>query len=179
MKRIVLAVTALVLALGVVPAASAQAGKIGYINSQNILAEAPGAKEAQTQFDTDMQSYRTEVQAMATELENLVKQYEQQQAMLSPSAKQQRETDIRGKQQAYQERLAAIDQRAGQRQQELVQPVMDKINQVIETIRAEGSYAIIFDVSAGGVVAADPALDLTQEVIRRLKAGAAPTAARD
>lgn len=177
MNRIVLASTALLLALGAPRAAAAQA-KIGYINSQSILAEAPGAKEAQTKFDADMQTYRTEVQQMQTELEGLVKQYEQQQAMLSPSAKQQREADIRTKQQAYQERLAAIDQRAGQRQQELVQPVMDRINQVIEQMRSEGSYALIFDVSAGGVVAADPGLDLTAEVIRRLKAAATPTAGR-
>src|SRR5687768_18193782 len=137
MTRIAIAATALMLALGLPQGVSAQA-KIGYINSQSILAEAPGAKEAQTKFDADMATYRTEVQQMQTELETLVKQYETQQAMLSPSAKQQRETDIRTKQQAYQERLAAIDQRAGQRQQELVQPVMDKINQVIEQIRAEG-----------------------------------------
>ena len=177
MKRMVLAATALMIALGAPRAAAAQA-KIGYINSQSILAEAPGAKEAQTKFDADMQTNRNEVQQMQTELEGLVKQYETQQAMLSPSAKQQRETDIRAKQAAYQERLAAIDQRAGQRQQELVQPVMDKINQVIEQIRAEGSYALIFDVSSGGVVAADPGLDLTPEVIRRLKAAATPTAGR-
>ena len=74
------------------------------------------------------------------------------------------------------ERKRLAEQRgyAGQRQQELVQPVMDKINQVIEQIRAEGAYTLIFDVSAGGVVAADPGLDLTQEVIRRLKAAAPP-----
>src|SRR3954471_10275718 len=111
MKRF-LFVAALVLA---VPAtASAQALKIGYINSQNILAEAPGAKEAQAQFDSDMASYKAEVSQMAAELDGLVKQYEQQQAMLSPAAKQTRETDIRTKQQAYQDRLSAIDQRAAQ-----------------------------------------------------------------
>src|SRR5688572_2966356 len=106
MKRTLFAATALMLALGAPSTASAQAGKIGYINSQNILAEAPGAKEAQAQFDSDMARYRTEVQTMATELDNLVKQYEQQQAMLSPAAKQTRETDIRNKQKAYQDRLA-------------------------------------------------------------------------
>jgi len=178
MKRIILTATAVLLALGTTREAAAQGAKIGYINSQSILAEAPGAKEAQTKFDSDMQQYKTEVTQMQTELEALVKQYEAQQAMLSPSAKQTRETDIRTKQKAYQDRLAAIDQRAGQRQQELVQPVMDKINQVIEQIRAEGSYSLIFDVSGGGVVAADPGLDLTPEVIRRLKAAATPTAGR-
>lgn len=172
MKRIFYTTTALMLALGAPRPAHAQGAKIAYINSQSILAEAPGAKEAQTKFDSDMAQYRTEVQTMQTELEGLVKQYDQQQAMLSPSAKQQRQADIQTKQKAYQDRLAAIDQRAGQRQQELVQPVMDKINQVIEQIRAEGNYTIIFDVSSGGVVAADPGLDLTPEVIRRLRAAA-------
>src|SRR4051812_8700670 len=173
MKRILYTTTALLLALGAPRMVHAQ-GKIGYVNSQNILAEAPGAKEAQTKFDAEMGTYKDEVQKLQTELEGLVKQYDQQQAMLSPSAKQQRQADIQTKQKAYQDRLAAIDQTAGKRQQELVQPVMDKINKIIETIRSEGSYAVIFDVASGGVVAADPGLDLTAEVIRRLKAESAP-----
>ena len=162
-------------------AAAAQDLKIGYINSQDILAVAPGAKEAKDQFDADMVTYRTEVEQLATELENLVQQYDQQQALLSPAAKQTRETDIRARQQAYQARVTAIDERAGLRQQELVQPVMDRINTAIEEIRAEGSYALIVDVSSGAVVAADPLLDLTQEVLARLQtnAAAAPTAGRN
>ena len=174
MKRILFAI---VLVLALPAAASAQVLKIGYINSQSILADAPGAKEAQTQFDADMATYKAEVTQMATELEGLVKQYEQQQAMLSPAAKQTREADIRTKQQAYQDRLSAIDQRAAARQQELVQPVMDRINAVIEAYRAEQGYSLIFDVASGGVVAASPTLDLTSEIVRRLQAGATATAA--
>ena len=178
MKRILFVAT---LVLSLPGSAAAQDLKIGYINSQDILAAAPGALEAKDQFDADMVTYRTEVEQLATELDNLVKQYEQQQALLSPTARQTREMDIRAKQQAYQERVAAIDERAGLRQQELVQPVMDRINTVIEEIRAEGSYALIVDVSSGAVVAADPLLDLTQEVLARLQADsvAAPTAVRN
>jgi outer membrane protein len=178
MKRI-LFVTTIVLSLP--GAAAAQSLKLGYINSQDVLTAAPGAQEAKDQFDADMVTYRTEVEQLATELENLVTQYEQQQALLSPAAKQTRETDIRARQQAYQERVTAIDERAGLRQQELVQPVMDRINTAIEEIRAEGSYAFIVDVSSGAVVAADPLLDLTQEVLARLQAdaAAAPTTGRN
>lgn len=178
MKRIIFVATLVLFLPG--PAA-AQGLKIGYINSQDILAVAPGAQEAKDQFDADMVTYRTEVEQLSSELESLVQRYEQQQALLSPSARQTRETDIRAKQQAYQERVAAIDERAGLRQQELVQPVMDRINAVIEEIREEGSYALIVDVSSGAVVAADPLLDLTQEVVARLQsdAAAAPTAGRN
>ena len=178
MKHILFVAT---LVLSLPGAVAAQGLKIGYINSQDILAQAPGAQEAKNQFDADMVTYRAEVEQLRSDLETLVRQYEQQQALLSPSARQTRETDIRAKQQAYQERVAAIDERAGLRQQELVQPVMDRINTVIEEIRAEGSYALIVDVSSGAVVAADPLLDLTQEVIARLQADAtaAPAAGRN
>lgn len=153
-------------------AVEAQAApKIGYINSQSILEQAPGAQAAQDQFNQDLEGFRSQVQQMAQELEQMIQQYEQQQLTLSPEAKQQREQAIREKQQAYQQRVQALDQQAGQRQAELVQPVMDKITAVIEEIREEGDYALIFDVSAGSIISADPSLDLTNEVIRRLKAG--------
>jgi Skp family chaperone for outer membrane proteins len=47
---------------------------------------------------------------------------------------------------------------------------MDKITAVIETMREEGNYALILDVAAGSIISADPSLDLTQEVLRRLQA---------
>jgi Skp family chaperone for outer membrane proteins len=55
---------------------------------------------------------------------------------------------------------------------------MDKVNAVIEKMREEGSYALILDVAAGSIISADPSLDLTQEVIRRLKAEAPAGASR-
>ena len=45
---------------------------------------------------------------------------------------------------------------------------MDEITAVIEELREEGSYALILDVAAGSIVSADPTLDVTEEVIRRL-----------
>jgi Skp family chaperone for outer membrane proteins len=53
---------------------------------------------------------------------------------------------------------------------------MDQINTVVEALRREGSYSVIFDLAAGAILAADPGLDLTSEVIRRLQAGGAPAA---
>ena len=43
----------------------------------------------------------------------------------------------------------------------------------------EGAYSLILDVAAGSIVSADPALDLTQQVISRLQsAGAGQGGAR-
>ena len=63
---------------------------------------------------------------------------------------------------------------ANQRRAALIQPVMDNITAIIEELREEGSYTLILDAAAGSIVSADPALDLTQEVIGRLQAADDP-----
>lgn len=152
--------------------AQAVALKIGYINSAAILEQAPGAREASAAFDQYLQSSQAEVQRMSQELETLVADYQRQQLMLSASAKTQREDEINRKRQEAQARVETLEAQTQQRQQQLVQPVMDRVNKVIEEIRTEGSYSFIFDVAAGSIIAADPRLDLTEEVLRRLRAAA-------
>jgi outer membrane protein len=152
-----------------VPAA-AQAPKLGFVDSGRIIAEAPGAKEAQATFEKDMDRYRAQLKGMEDSLKTLMSDYEAKQVMLSPEAKKTREDVIRQKQGAYQQRAAQLEDQANRRQGELVEPIMSKINAVLMDLRKEGGYAIIFDVSKGGIVAADSALDLSAEVLKRLKA---------
>lgn len=155
-------------------AVQAQANvRIGYIDSQQILNQDPSALEAQQQFEADLARYRAEVDQIGRDLQELISQYEQQEAMLSETAKENRQEEIRLKQTQYQQRISELESQAGMRQAELVEPVMERINAVIEDIRDDGGYSMIFDVAAQGIIAADPALDLTQEVVRRLQAGAA------
>lgn len=164
----------ILMSLILVSAAQAQSVvKLGYIDSQAILNQDPRARQAQQQFESDMTRYRAEVDQLGQELQDLIGRYEQQEAMLSEEAKANRQEEIRMKQSQYQQRIADLEQQAGVRQAELVEPVMERINAVIEEIREDGAYAIIFDVAAQGIIAADPVLDLTAEVVRRLQAGAA------
>ncbi len=160
--------------LTIVGAAQAQT-KIGYVNSQEILASAPGAKEAEAQYQKDMQGYQDQAQKLQDELQNMQKALQQQQLTLSPEAKKNREQQLRQKQQEYQQKMQDLQQQASQRQKELMQPIMDKVTGVIEQVRKEGHYDLILDRAAGSILSADSTLDLTQEVISRLKT-AAPSA---
>lgn len=173
MRRTPFAALALVFAL-VAGTTEAQTLKIGYINSQEILANAPGAKEAQATFEQDMKGYTDEAQRLQDELQRMQQQLQQQELTLSPEAKRNRQQQIAQKAQEAQDKMGELDQQAAGRRAELVQPIMDRITAVIETMREEGNYALILDVAAGSIISADPSLDLTQEVLRRL--GTAPPA---
>jgi len=146
--------------------------KIGYINSQVIIAESPAATAAQEQFRREMVPFESELRALETEIADLMSRYQAQQITLTANARRTRADEITLKQQAYQERMAQIEEEAGRRQQELVQPIMERINNIIQEIRSDGSYTFIFDVAGGGLIAADESFDLTSEVQERLAAGA-------
>ena len=168
MRRTSLALMALAFLL-TAGAVEAQTLKIAYINSQEILVNAPGAEEAQQQFDQEMAGYQAEITQLETELSNMETQLQQQQLTLSPEARANREQQLQTKFQEYQQRTQQLQQIANERRAALIQPVMDNITAVIETMREEGAYSLILDVAAGSIISADPALDLTQEVITRLQ----------
>jgi outer membrane protein len=169
---------ALVLALSLgtaLPAlGQATAPKFGFINSALILDQAPGAQEASQQFERDLAQMRAQIQPATDSLDQMISAYEAQSLTLSPEARQRREAEILGKREELQQMAATLDQQANARRAELVQPIMDRVSGMIEQIRIDGGYAIIFDVADGSIVAADPTLDLTDEVLRRLQSDATP-----
>jgi len=166
------------LALTAIPAAAtlAQQGgqRIAYINSQKIIAAAPGRAEAEAQIQKEMDAYRAQVKTMGDSLNVLVAAYQKAEPTLSPAAKAGKQKEIQTKENEYQARVADMEQKAQQRQAELVRPIMQQINKVIEQLRAEAGYAMVFDAGnqSGVVVAADSALDITDKVIARLKSAA-------
>ncbi len=160
----------LMLLVGAELAAAQAVPKIGYINSQEILEESKEAQDAQAQFEREMARYQAEVQSMGQELQTMLTSYQQQAGTMSAEARTARENEITTKQQQYEQRTQELETAAAQRRNDLVAPVMERINQVIEAVRTEGAYSLIFDLAAGAILAADPALDLTPEVLRRLSA---------
>ena len=161
-------------------AASAQTApaKIAYINSQRLISEAPGAVEARTTIEKEANKHRADLALAEDSLKNIVAEYQKRQLVLSADARAKEEGTIRTKQQALEARADVMEQSMTKRQQELVKPIMDKINQILTAMRTEGGYAVILDTSSGAIVAADPALDLTEAALARLKTGAPAAAAK-
>jgi outer membrane protein len=151
-------------------AAQPQATKLAFVNSQRILAQAPGAAEAEQTFERDMGRFRQEVDQLRQQIERAGGEFEQQQATMRPADRTARQEQLQQQFQSYQQRVAELERTAQRRQAELVEPIMKRISDTIEEIRTSGGYAMIFDSSAGGLITADPSLDLTDQVLQRLRA---------
>jgi outer membrane protein len=145
--------------------------KIGYINSAVILQQAPGRAEAEAQFDREVGVYRQQIQRMDDSLKTMMAAFDRDAPRLDSATRQSRRTTIGQREIEYQGRARGLDSTMQARQAQLVKPIMEKVQAVIETIRAEDGYAVILDVGAqvSVVVAADKSLDLTERVLGRLK----------
>ena len=180
MRGLIRAATlALIACAAVAGTASAQAApKFGFINSAAILAEAPGREAAETRFKTEVTAYEAQLNRMRDSLEAMAAAFEREAPGLDSATRVTRARLIQQREESYQTRARDLNQQMQTRQGELIRPIMENIQKVIEQVRAEDGYAIIFDVAsqASVIVAADKSLDITPKVLARVKASPAPVA---
>lgn len=159
-------------------AAHAQAPKIAYINSQKILAEAPGRAEAEATYNREMGTAREQLQRMDDSLKAMMASYEKEAPSMDSTRRAAREKVIRDREAEFSQKAQDLNGQMQQRQADLARPLMDQVSKVLDEVRTQGGYAMIFDVGsqANVVVSADKSLDLTDQVLSRLKALGPPKA---
>ncbi len=147
-----------------------QVGKVGYVDTNAILQDYPPAQTASQTLQASIRGFETEALQLQTDLDRALQTFSQQRMTMNPEAAQARESELNAQRQTVAQRLQELNEASQQRQGELFAPVMEKISGVIEEVRIEGNFSIIFDTASRAVVAADTALNLTEEVLSRLNA---------
>jgi outer membrane protein len=162
----------LLVSFSAVPAGAADL-KIGFIDSERIFAEYKGTKDAQAQFQSDLDQWNREVEQRRAEMTRLTEEYQNQALILSEAKRREREEDLQEKRSeldAFVQEIWGPNGRVAQRNDQLTRPIIDKIKEVLGQIGADEGFSIIFDATDGNVVYADDALDLTERVLTLLNA---------
>ncbi|MDX1674244.1 MAG: OmpH family outer membrane protein [Longimicrobiales bacterium] len=169
--------TLAVLALALMAPSAAMAqqqGSIVFLDSERLRQEAPSLQAARQQLEQELAQLEAQADSalapLQAQLQAAAQEFQQQQGMMTAERRQERQQALGQMQQQLQQQGAQWEQRAAAIQSRILGPALDRINRVIDEIRAENSYQYVLDVAAGGVVAADPALDITGEVLTRLQA---------
>jgi outer membrane protein len=148
----------------------AQGLKVAYVQTSVLLEQAPGRAEAEAQFEKETGTYRDQIKRMSDSLTAMIADFQKRSTTLTPAARETQGKGIQAKEAEYQRRSQELEQKAQGRQNELVQPILDKIKGAIEEVRAEGGYAMIFNADQGSpIVAVDKSLNVTDRVLSKLK----------
>ena len=156
------------LLVGPNPTEAQETPSIAFIDSQVVMQEVPGAREAEREFSEIMDEYEGELEAMGREIDQLITELQDEFEQLSPEQVEEREDEIRQRELEYNLRVEELEGEAQERRAELLDPILRQMSETIEAIRTEYQVEMVFDAASQAIVAADPELDLTGEVIDRL-----------
>ncbi len=161
---------AVVLLLCLASTVIARDTKIGIIISARILEEYPEAVSAQETLSSEINEWQRQAQQMEEEIIALQQELEQQAAMFySEERRQERENEYRTKINEYRTFQMEIEQRAMQRNQELFEPINERIQEIIDQIATEDGFDIIFDAVGTNIAyLGDQTLDITDRVLQEL-----------
>ena len=146
--------------------------KFAYVRGQDILAQTPGRPELEAQFNKEVDSAKALEKVWGDSMNTMVSDYAKKEPTMTADQKTAQQAALREKQASYQQRTQQLEQKVQADNQRLVSPVLQRVNQIIDQMRTEGGYTMIFDVQnqGSGIVSADKNLDITDQVITRLKA---------
>jgi len=170
-KTLGIIAVALTMAVCVVGVASAQDIKLGYIDSQRIFLEYKETQEAERLYKQEVDQWKAEAAAMEQEIVKLQDELRAQSLMLSEEKQREKKLDYDKKLEDYQRFMADVfgeEGRAARRNKELTQPIVDKINKILEQMAEADGYTIVFDIANANIVYADKAFDLTEQVLAEL-----------
>lgn len=142
--------------------------QIAHINEQDLMQVMP----EMDQFQKDLQAYAAQLDTNYSIMTNeyLAKKakFQQESADLPQSIRDARAKELSD----MENRIAQFQQTAQQdlqaKQQELVQPILDKINAAIEKVAKAKHYKYVFDTSLGNPVYFEDDDDIMNEVKKEL-----------
>ena len=148
MMKLSLAVVALFAATAV---GNAQP-KFGYVNSQEIIFSMPDIADVQAGLEALQKELEEQLEFIQVEYNNCLADYQKNGANYSDAVRQSKEQQLMSLQQRYEELGKAGSQDMQNKQNQLMQPVIEKARLAIEKAASEGGYTAIFDMAAGSLI---------------------------
>lgn len=160
-------ITAAVLLLGCTSLVQAET-KIGFVNSQKIINEAPQAARAKKRIEKDFEKRDQELQKMAKDLKEQQETMEKNAMTMGEAERRNKEKEFNELNRDFQRRQREFREDLSQRQNEEMAAIFDRVNKAIKLLAEAEKYDIIFQ----DAVYANPRIDITDRVLAALKEAA-------
>lgn len=129
--------------------ASAQNLKIGYIDSNEIMGMMPERDTIENKLVNFEKQLENELRAMANEYQTKLGEYQNNLATMSNLIRQSKEKELTDLQTRIQDFQQNADVDYGERRNELLTPLINKVKKAIEDVGKENSYTYIIDSATG------------------------------
>ncbi|MEM6697099.1 MAG: OmpH family outer membrane protein [Bacteroidota bacterium] len=147
MRKLITITTAIAITLLSVTILNAQ--KYGHLNAGNLLQELPAVKAANTQLEAFQQQLVKKGEEMATAFQTKLEAYikEADSGVLSKVQMQEREGALSKEREDIVKYEQEVMMKVQEKRQELIEPILKKVDEAIQAVGKENGYKLIFDTS--------------------------------
>ncbi len=145
--------------------------KVGYIDTDRVIAKLEAAVEAKKELDAAVAKFEARVESLKLEYEQAKQEYDSQQLTLSEDGKRAKLAEVDQRKRRYDSYVAEVYAKGGkidQKNKELIAPIVEKIDSIVSRVAADEGYALVLDAAKAGIVYSQPGLDLTESIIELL-----------
>ncbi len=170
MKKIILALVLTAFALALM---AADEFKIGYVDSERLMRDSKDTQEAEQLFESERQIWEAQISELEDEIDRMTEEYEGRKLTMTDAGRKEAEDAINTKMDERKDLIQDIfgeNGKAARKNEELLEPIMNKIQIAIKKVADEFEYSVIMDAAAGGILYAVPSLDVTDMVLDEMNA---------
>ena len=133
---------------------SLNAQKLGHVNSQVIMQELPDYESARKDLESFNSDLTKELEMYQKLIVEFAQDYEQNKNGMSEDTRKRKETDLMERQQNYEKKAYEAQTSLQQKEQELLQQIMIKVNTAVKEVAVKEGYDYVYEVTtllyAGG-----------------------------
>ena len=130
----------------------AQTFKFGHINSDELLQALPEFDTAQAKLEKFRKELLNAIEMMSVEFNNKSDQYQKESKNYSDIVKQTKEQELVDMQRRIQETQTNAQTQFQDKQNQLFQPIYQKVDKAIKDVGKENGFTYVFDVSKGSLL---------------------------
>ena len=145
--------------------------KIGYVDSNEIMSKFEEVRQVQVDLEKEQRRLESEFNSLVTQLDSLQQDYERQRLLMSETRRQEKENEIinmKKSAEEFQLKKFGPEGEIYRKQNELLKPVLSKIDDAIQKVGNEQGYDFILDAMSGALLYALDSHNLTEDVMDEL-----------
>ncbi len=145
--------------------------KIGYVDSNEIMNNFDEVRQVQADLEKEQRRLESEFNELVFGLDSLKQDYDRQRLLMSDTRRNEKENEIASKEksvQKFQLDKFGPEGEIYRIQNELLKPVLAKIDAAIQKVGSERGYDFILDAMSGALLYALDSHNLTEDVMDEL-----------
>ena len=133
-----------------IASAAERAETIGFVNTREVLFSSVAGKKAKEEMEKLKDKLTLQVKGSAADLQKLNEDFEKQRkSVLDEAGLKSKQAELQDKYSKHQLLIKGADEELRTKEEEIINPMLQEIQKIINAIGEKEKYTAIFDMAAG------------------------------